>query len=528
MGNLAGWNPNNKLPIYIDKDKVDTDLNDFPIRVHLSADSGGNNKNLSYVFDELGLNSKKIAVTESDGITQCYIEIENWDETNENANLWFKAPTVSSGIDSVFYLYYDVTQSGNTAYVGDTGEFTAQQVWDNNFVAVYHMSQDPSVGADAIKDSTVSGKHGTASLMDASNLVDGPIGKAIESDRVTNECISMDNALTYASSDLYTIEAMVEPGAGIGFDPIVTLGESSTTAQVAFSTVGSDKLSMQTFGSNDVTSDLAVPTLQDSYIAVTHKAAGHTDTSYDFFLNVTKSTTVVKGGSSDPYPLAAGTKTHYAYTNNDYRWGGAIDEVRISDIVRSDPWLNTTHYSNMDTLLSFDPYFVNLFFSSPTPIGGIKRYGLSQNLSIVVTVSGIDPNYSYDTSFYTGAGLPIGTTISGTPSGQPVNIEFPTLSGAPYDWYASATSSGTSSTSSTYDFYVRYLCSGICTVNQIAASGINVRLYDRSSGDLIGNTTTAGTGIFSIDSASTDEHYAIALNDDVLFNALIYDKIKPE
>ena len=75
---------------------------------------------------------------------QCYCEIENWDQANQEAQLWVKVPKVLYDQPTDLYLYYDATQSGNSTYIGDTDDVAAQNVWDSNFSAVYHMAKDPT------------------------------------------------------------------------------------------------------------------------------------------------------------------------------------------------------------------------------------------------------------------------------------------------------------------------------------------------------------------------------------------------
>ena len=108
--------------------------------IKLGAACGTNAQDLTGVFDKLGSSSKKIAVTQSDGITECYVEIELWDDANEIAILHVKVPSVSSSVATVLYLYYDAAHADNDTYVGDTGEAAAQSVWDSNFVGVWHMN----------------------------------------------------------------------------------------------------------------------------------------------------------------------------------------------------------------------------------------------------------------------------------------------------------------------------------------------------------------------------------------------------
>jgi len=137
---LSGWDQRVKLSV--DADDVSSNLTDFPILLHLSTSSGYNAEDISFIFDKLQSNANrfKIAVTKSDEITECYIEIEKWDDANEKADLWVKAPTVSNLSDSDFWFYFDADHADNTAYVGDAGSTISQSVWNSNFKFVNHLA----------------------------------------------------------------------------------------------------------------------------------------------------------------------------------------------------------------------------------------------------------------------------------------------------------------------------------------------------------------------------------------------------
>jgi len=138
-GWLSGWAK--RVKVSIDAGDVDSALSNFPVLLYISDSSGINSDDVSFVFDELTSddNRKKIAVTTDDGTTECYVEIEKWDDGNEKAWLWVKVPSVASGADTELYLYYDKDHAENTAKVGDTNDAIAENVWDTNFKAVYHM-----------------------------------------------------------------------------------------------------------------------------------------------------------------------------------------------------------------------------------------------------------------------------------------------------------------------------------------------------------------------------------------------------
>ncbi|MDX9777002.1 MAG: DUF2341 domain-containing protein, partial [Petrimonas sp.] len=204
---LGDWERRTKLTINY-SGKIDTSLTNFPILVYLGYNSSGiNSQDMTRVFDELqsDANRKKIAVTTSDGSTQCKVEIEKWDDTNEQACLWVKVPTVSSSANTDLYLYYDSSKADNTTYVGDPGSAPAQDVWSNGFVAVYHMND----GADTshISDST-SGQH-TGTKVGANEpyeITSGQIGEAQSFDGV-NDYISIPDHddFSYVTTDALTV-----------------------------------------------------------------------------------------------------------------------------------------------------------------------------------------------------------------------------------------------------------------------------------------------------------------------------------
>jgi len=101
---LGTWE--NRIEFKIDKSRIDSDLTDFPILLHLSADTGVSGLDFTPVFDELtsDANRLKIAITAADGTTECYAEIKSWSDATETAWLFFKAPSVTSATYSNFFI----------------------------------------------------------------------------------------------------------------------------------------------------------------------------------------------------------------------------------------------------------------------------------------------------------------------------------------------------------------------------------------------------------------------------------------
>ena len=94
-GTIGGWlgTWKQRIPLAIDKDKIDGDLTNFPILIHLSDSSGIGGVDTTCVFDEIGANYLKIAVQYRGG-AECYVEVEKWDAVAKEAWLWVKIPSI--------------------------------------------------------------------------------------------------------------------------------------------------------------------------------------------------------------------------------------------------------------------------------------------------------------------------------------------------------------------------------------------------------------------------------------------------
>jgi len=307
---------------------------------------------LSFVFDELqsDANRKKIAVTTSDGTTQCYVEIEKWDDANEKAWLWVKAPSILGATDTDFYLYYDSTHADNTDYVGDPNSTPAENVWDANFKAVYHMRDGASTSA--IYDSTSNNKDGTKKGAAEPAITTDANGKVSEAQLFdgTDDDINLGSVL---SSDTITVEAWAKHTK--------TLVSGYNYGIVASQTWVAGKMEFGPMYATASTYYLAF----DVYSVLTPKSTTifSNNTWYCFAGTYDKTGTSQKwyyNGILDKTLTSGQTWYTVDLTNLDIGdflsgryFGGTIDEVRISNIVRTIAWLKATYETERDHLLDW-------------------------------------------------------------------------------------------------------------------------------------------------------------------------------
>ena len=328
---LSGWD--RRVKITIDKNDVDSALSNFPVLVYLSNSSGCNNDDVSFIFDELqsDANRKKIAVTTSNGITQCYVEIERWDDTSEQAWLWVNVPSIGNTIDTDFYLYYDKDHADNTNYVGDQNSTAAENVWSSNYLAVHHMEEDPT---GSIADSTNNNIDMTSEgNMTSSNIVDAKVGKGVDFDGIND---------TYISQSSITITQFTHSGWIKGDDygarrTVATVGEQRDLClENGVLTFLADGVGYS-FGS-------ALTTGVWNYVVVTYDGTtlrGYINGSYT-------------GNSYTPSLGSYAGVLQFArwQTNLDY-FDGILDEIRISNTTYSGAWVKACYESERDHLLDF-------------------------------------------------------------------------------------------------------------------------------------------------------------------------------
>ena len=343
---LSGWDKRVKLTI--DHNDIDITLSNFPILVYLSNSSGIDHDDVSFVFDELqsDANRKKIAVTLGDGLTQCYVEMERWDTSNEQAWLWVKVPSISNTTGTDLYLYYDRDHVDNTDYVGDPNSSAAEKVWDSSFKAIWHLGEATG-GSGAIKDSTSNSNDGTDNGAPTLGAM-GKIGYAVDFDGF-DDCMTVpDNVSLHLGGGL-TIEAWINIDVWGDWEDMVFKGGGN----------GDDSDYQFALVSTGLAWD---GTLNGSWRTKYFDTS--TDTGIWIYAVVTHDTVTVKcyrDGSEISSQSDTGAICESTYQLGISREGaadrgyldGKIDEIRIHSGARSAAWIKASYESGRDDLLSY-------------------------------------------------------------------------------------------------------------------------------------------------------------------------------
>ncbi|MBV5347154.1 DUF2341 domain-containing protein [bacterium] len=336
---------------------------------------------------------------------QLYCEIERWDYANKSAQLWVNVPRVLSNQPTDIFLYFDRTQADNT-YIGFTGEYAAQQVWDLNYSAVYHLSQDPSAGGACIKDSTYNMRHGTPyGSMTSASLVGGVAG---------SKALLFDGTSQYIECGTFDPRPL---NSAVTMEATYSLVSISSTSYLFVK--GNDNLA-QSYGIG-LPSPNAVMALAynnsyppawpstpwrnstQAFVYAAEVISGSTVTGYDS--DTACAATAIPGTYSTttaPFRIAA-TNRGAPYT---YYANAKVREARISQVARSTSWLKATNHTISDSLCTISSGIVYTYTGYTTE----KNVPIQRTMYLYDRTSGelMDKCISSVTGYYS-----LKTTLSG-------------------------------------------------------------------------------------------------------------------
>ena len=332
---VSGWYDTDWLyrkMITIDHTRVPDNLTDYPM-MFKTIDIDLKNKAQNDGDD--------ILFTAADGTTKLDHEIEQFDGVTGIFVAWVRIPALSSSADTNIYMYYGNPGAANQQNV--TG------VWNSNYVAVWHLSEDPSGTAPQMLDSTSNDHNGTTQgSWDSSNQVTGLI----------------DGTLDFNSGqDKVEVGTFDIVGAGTGNDGLTLetwfFSHDDVDGRFISKAYGTD--TQQHYWMLNALVDCpyrlrfrlktdwyttllladeghSVPLYQWVYAAATY------DGSYmRIYQDATQVASTPKTGTIAANPwvnVAIGNQPQGA---GDRRFDGHITELRISNIARSQDWIQTCH-----------------------------------------------------------------------------------------------------------------------------------------------------------------------------------------
>ena len=307
--------------ISIDYMKVVADLADFPVLISLPSDAD--------LAADAQSDGDDILFTSSNGITKLSHEIESFNGTTGNLTAWVKVPSLSSLTDTDIYMYYGNASASNQQNVTGT--------WDSSYVMVQHLQET----SGSHYDSTQYGNNGTASV----TVQGSATGK-------------MDGADQFNGTNNYVEVATSNWNAGSGTVELWGYATVLSDHRYFFghTTVPAYANRIQLY-TNTVDGNLALG-LGDAHDRNTFIQALAINTWYHIVLTWDGSAYVVYvDGVSKANGPYTGLSTIYSFADigNDGNaserteaFDGILDEVRVSNTVRTAAWIETSYNNQSD------------------------------------------------------------------------------------------------------------------------------------------------------------------------------------
>ncbi|HMB65968.1 MAG TPA: DUF2341 domain-containing protein, partial [Patescibacteria group bacterium] len=304
-----------RVKIGIDPDKVDGDLNSFPLLLtedNLPAE----------IFNRAQADACDLRFSTDSALdNELAFEIVSFDSASSTAEIWVKIPSLSSSATTSFYAWYG---NNSAQCYASSSTYGSQNVWSDKYVGVWHLGDDSASTTDSSPNNNGGECYNTDDWYDTCPaLIEGKIGKAHYWDNNQEDQIDIPNSDSFnvdslsvqlwakvetttdeyqillSKDNIWGMGVDYENKAGWGTEYSLLLGNEVSNSDFDFFVGTYDTPSIQKFYQNgvEVASDTYPPT-------------SLSNNSSDFVL----------GGGEFPYSLPEGDNRNFY---------GTMDEVRV-------------------------------------------------------------------------------------------------------------------------------------------------------------------------------------------------------
>jgi len=325
-----GWQY--RKQVTVDHSKVSAPLTNFPVLID-TTDSDLASKARSDGGDILFMDGVGSA-------NKLDHEIESYTSGTGHLVAWVRIPTLSSTVDTVFYMYY-----GNPSAANQQNKVG---VWDSRFVMVQHLSETTGTHYDSTShhnDGTPTGglSQGVAGKIDGADNFDGI------DDRV-DVLNNPDNSLNFGTGD-FTLSVWIKY-ASCGDTDVTRKGNMNVSPQMSYKMECTSNVITATLeGSNPGGGTVASGTTYNDnnwHNAVFMRNAGTISLYVDGALKASQGAANMDLTSTAN--VAIGAKSPPPY--EDF-FNGLIDETRYSNVAAGSDWIITSYRSVTQQFVSY-------------------------------------------------------------------------------------------------------------------------------------------------------------------------------
>jgi len=322
-----GWHY--RKQITIDHTQVLDDLANFPVLLStMDAD----------LYQKAQVDGGDVMFMNDVGVsTRLYHDLESYDSSSGSLVTWVNIPFLSSANDTVFYMYYGNPSCINQAY--------PEKTWDTTYEAVWHMNDATPM---TIFDSTSNQYVGTKQAPNEPQGASGKISTGQDFDGI-NDHIQFTHSIIPLGAK--TISAWINRHS-IGWYGVVlasSTGISSSDAGTSWSLIGINNTLQCVLGNGQDGGHYMKVYVTHAPINSWHYyTMTYDETTLRVYIDgqLAGSTTTKSGYEQNPtHALRMGETSDPRY---DYYLDAGLDEIQISNVARSDAWIQTSYAMMMD------------------------------------------------------------------------------------------------------------------------------------------------------------------------------------
>ncbi len=361
--------------ITIDHNMVDEDLTNFPILFHNTS---------SNFASHAQTDGDDFVFISSDGTKKYHHEIEYYNSNTGELISWVNITSLSSTVDTLFYIYYGNPNCGNQENIGNT--------WNSEYIMVQHLSETNGIHYDSTTNNNDGVPQGSLN-QDASGIVDG----ADEFDGFDDYInVYDDDSLSFGDGyddSPFTVSVWVYmTGSYTGNQRLVCKADSPTNAEYLLTTDGTGRFTFYMIDNSEENAFIGRGCSKESelnhwyYLVGTYEGGGFSN-DIKIYLNgyrvddidVSQGEYIAMENSDRPLYIGKYSNT---YTK------GFIDEVRVLKGVKSAEWIITS-YNNIKNTNTF----LNVGYEQAKPENDPPSVEITypeegQTVNGVITISG--------------------------------------------------------------------------------------------------------------------------------------------
>ena len=326
----AGWGYRKLITVSSSKVSGGVNLSSFPIMINTTdaswrvTGSGGN----------VGqADGGDILFTLVDGTTKIDHEIESYTSASGALVAWVEIPTLSASSNTQIYIYYGNASSSN--------EWNISGTWNSNYVAVWHFNNDFGDSTINNNDASNSGSTNTSGIAAGARDFNG-----------SSNYINTNYSPSFSSNQDFTISVWTSPDTATGRDLI--FGSEDADGSPHTEVNWRDDTNIVGFHLRDDANSGSAPDCSNTtvnngtfhQITYVHddNASPSLVTYFDGAALCNNAANNANGAHTHGCPLFLGA-SNLCGTGAQGFLNGQIDEVRISNSLRSAGWIQTSYNS---------------------------------------------------------------------------------------------------------------------------------------------------------------------------------------